>query len=532
MLSSLQISNMAIIASVSLDFESGFTVLTGETGAGKTVLLSSLGMLQGEPTSDTMIREGADRAMVEAHFTQLSIEIGEEHFTDITVSRELIRNKPSICRLNGHRVPIKTLKSLKAQLFHSVKQHEGLSLSTQSYQRALLDHYGKKSIAPLKETYQQHYTTYRTCYDALSQLNTAEQDQDQQLEFLNFQIDDISKQNFEPNEEETLKQQKTALKSQQKLTKLSQESVHSLSEVTTHLTLAEKAINALSAIDDSITPLQSQLLPIQVTCQDIHATLQQKQQDWKHLAGGDINTIETRLDTIFRYKSKYKVQTLPQLIDRLDTLKQKRKDITTFSDKKEQLTQQLEQERIIVSQHGLALFQERQSVAIQLSKAIETDLSQLNFQSPKVQLDLTYTPDQLSADGQDKLTFLIAPNIGFSPLPLDKIASGGERSRILLVLQSILQDQNQTDTLIFDEIDTGVGGMTAHTLAEKLKSIAQKKQVITITHLPQIAEKADHHFCIQKGIQAQKTTTTIHLLATETDRKEEFQRMSGQATIV
>lgn len=528
MIESLEISNLAIIAKAELTFSDGFTVITGETGAGKTVLLNSLSLLQGDTSVDTMIREGADKAKVEACFTNVNIPFGDERLSEIIISRELIRGKSSICRINGHRVPLKTLKSLKSKLFHSVRQHEGQSLNSTDYQRKLLDHYGESLLDTNKKRYKEIYKTYINCLNKLKELETTEKDQDQLIEFLSFQIDDIKKQNFKETEEIELKQIKKTVKSKEKLQKLKQINTNSFAILNQELSKFEKTFQELTEIDNTLNPLFDQIQSIQINLEDLQSTFEEKSKKWNTITHESLDDIEMRLDSIFRYKNKYKVQTVPQLLEHLKKTEEKLRNITHHTEEKERLNAELIKHKEKLSTHGKALYEIRKSVAKKLSQEIEIELKQLNFQEPKINIKLSYSKETIHAEGQDELQFLITSNIGFSPLPLEKIASGGERSRILLVLQSILQDPEQTGTLIFDEIDTGIGGMTAHKLATKLQKIATHQQVITITHLPQIAEKASHHFQLKKGVSEQKTTTNIHLLSNNQERETELQRMAGK----
>ncbi|MGE4169926.1 MAG: DNA repair protein RecN [Candidatus Margulisiibacteriota bacterium] len=530
MLSRLRIKNIALIDEHELELQPGFTVLTGETGAGKSIILDAVQLLLGGQANEGYIKHGADEALVEGTFIVPPNPLWESYVGDtgtLLITRKLQRGKDSVARINGETVPLKVLKTLGPHLVSIMSQHEAYSLYSKDHQRQLLDTFAKPDITPLLNAYTTAYDQFMALKTQLKHHQDAQNQSDQHQAFLSFQIQDIEQHHLKPGEDEALETQKQQLKQVAK-----QQAARS-----TLLGPFEEALSLLEGVSKQLTPLNlPELEPAQATLADeldtlhaLYATLD------RNLAipnlDLDIDTLEARLDTLFKLKTKYKAQSIDALLNHCTALKTELHNLLHAEEVSHNLEEQLQKAKQTLLDHGKKLQALRAQKASILSQTIQRTLVELDFEKAKFTIELSPTPP--TTTGLDAVTFMMSPNPGEPLKPLDKIASGGELSRIMLALKAVFTSDAPIETLIFDEIDTGVGGLTANRIGEKLRAISQQApntQLVAITHLAQIATVADHHIVVQKKVSGEKTITTLQTL-NPNQKRQELERMIGGKAI-
>jgi len=528
MITELHIKNLAIIDHVSLNFRQGFTVLTGETGSGKSIILQAISLLLGSQGNEDSIKTGQSTAIIEGVFSINVSKLPEplrelcDNDSEIIIWRELSREKQNKIRLNNQRITLKTLKQFRPYLIEIMGQHEHLQLFNPMTQRQYLDS-SSESIQRLLETYKQAYGDYKRLKKKLDDLTRLDKNRTQTMEFLKYQIEDIESQHFEENEEDTLNELKKSYKENER-------QKHQFSRLNTSLTQAYNALTEASHhanqahFQDLESRLQDQISVVDECLSDILKLERTFQTD--HIR---IDDIEERLDTMFTYKTKYHAQHINQLLDTLKQLKHDLAEHEAFFEDDSKLRGELDASSKQCLDIATSLNKERTAQGNSINKAITKSLQSLHFQHAEFYCDVVFDPDALSESGCDTIQFLISTNAGEPLKPLEKVASGGELSRIMLALRTLCSNDSQTDTLLLDEVDTGLGGHTANTIGAFIKNLSSTFQIICITHLPQIAHVADQHFLITKQMDRSSTTSTIREL-THKERQEEFNRMTGGLT--
>lgn len=530
MLTTLRIKNFAIIEDLELHFQPGFTVLTGETGAGKSIIIDALALLLGHPASEDMIRRGADTALIEGMFHLTEIPEPLRPYIDseepLILLRKLSRNKDNLARINQQTVPLKTLKKATASLANIIGQHEHMSLLSEESQRGLLD----AQPTPLYEQYKVAFQAYKICLDQVEKKEKNHQDLSQKIDFLRFQLQDLSTPHFKPEEENELGIQKNTLKNlakhQEHLTGLA----HTLDELAQLQKTAQKHLDALGPDHPISKGLAPSLTTQSLELADHRQWVQTEHNALAHLENLDIEAIESRLDVIFKYKTKYKMPSLIALIDYQNTLKAQLLELENTETSQEALLQQLSTLKAQAQKLALALHHHRSQKAHQLGADVENQLKALHFAFPKFEIQVAYQENALTEHGADSITFMISTNPGEPLKPLAKVASGGELSRLMLAIKTVFFHYNPVPTLLFDEIDVGVGGLAATKIGESLQVISKHTQAFCITHLPQIAAYANHHFVVTKTLTQNSTHTQVSLLKPE-EKAQELQRMIGGESI-
>ncbi|MBQ8768095.1 MAG: DNA repair protein RecN [Oscillospiraceae bacterium] len=535
MLSLLHIENIAVIERAEISLGRGFHVLTGETGAGKSILIDAISAILGERSYRDMIRTGADKASVRAIFTDVPEypwfeENGVEYDSEVVIQRDIYLDGRNNCRVNGTPVTVTILRKLGIQLINIHGQHDSQSLFDENNHLRFLDDFAEN--APLRDTYAEKYAAVDSLNKEIERLSMDEGEKLRKLEMLKYQIAEIEKAELEAGEDETLEDRRKVLQNAEKLSDGLNGAVESLygSDDTdgaiSLLSNAQHELARLSRYTDTFAELQETLTDLMYRIQDAADELR-SQWDELSYSGDELERIEARLDVIHRLRRKYGAD-CAEILEYLENARKELDEIEFSDDHLDKLKRKLLKAEKEAWDAAYALRDSRIAAAEKLSARILDELSQLDM--PKVQFSCVFTELELTANGADSVAFYMSANAGEALKPMSKVASGGELARIMLAIKNVLAEQDQVPTLIFDEVDTGVSGRAAVKVAEKLHSIAGKKQVLCVTHLPQIAAKGDNHMLISKSERDGRTYTTVTPLDRE-GRKQELARIIGGANI-
>jgi DNA repair protein RecN (Recombination protein N) len=534
MLKQLKIQDFAIIDHCELEFQNGFTVFTGETGAGKSIIMDALSMLMGKPGSEQLIKSTSEYAWVEGVFQLQNIPDILHDFVDsdgmVIIQRKLSRQKDSIAKLNGHSVPLKLLKSIVPQFVSIVGQNEHIAVANTDYQLKWLDLHLSEDEEAVKNTFKSAYSAYQELKKKAETLLQNDRDLHQKIEFLQFQHADITSQNFKIDEEDTLTAHRKQTQNKLKITQSLEQLSGSMASAQEHIQASLKPSGFLSTIDAKWEPVSTALQSCLDTLSEQAAFIESETQTLSQ-DEPDIDAIESRLDTIFKYKTKYHQPHLNQLLDYQEKLGGDIKSLEILVHQKTTIETDLNEAFKTACIYAEKLSKIRHKHAQAIQKNIENTLKSLHFQSPKFNVTLNYSTDTLTHEGGDTPSFEVSLNPGEPLKPLAKVASGGELSRIMLALRSEFIDKSEPQTLIFDEVDTGIGGLTANTIGQFLKKISDTSQLLCITHLPQIARLADHHLLVQKTHTEKSTSTQVFPLS-ESEKKQELHRMLGGSEVI
>ena len=532
MLTQLTLHHFAIVDDLTLTFGPHFSVITGETGAGKSIIIDALNALLGKSVGSDWIKSGHESGWVEATFeiddvTQFP-ELAPYHDPDspthFTVFRQRFREKGNIARINGQGVPLKILKHVMPQLLYIVGQHHTTQILSHQFQRQLIDEYANVTQTTEFKQYQTAYQHYIDLKSKLEDSPSGIPQLIQEREFIRFQLDDLTAHEFTSEEETTLKAVKHRFKtSKQALSALSQFQ----SSLTQSHELLSAATQSMRRIDITIPP--DVLSHIESAIASIDTPLSWSQhlsQQYESDAMYNIDDVESRLDLIFRYKTKYHVAHLHELVDKITELKNRDAELSELIDSSDSLKAKLSDYRQTCVGYASAIHQIRTEASKRLAKQLETDCLNLHFSYCKLNFNCTFSPDSLNSWGADQFDLNISTNKGIPIGPLKTVASGGELSRLMLAIETYRSHSTRPGTLIFDEIDTGIGGITAHAIGEYLSRISKNHPLICITHLAQIAGLANTHLFIEKFETQNSTSIKVrHLNADE--KKLELNRMIG-----
>lgn len=539
MLVSLHVKNLVLIREIEVEFTKGLNILTGETGAGKSILLGSVQLALGGKMSRDMIREDADYALVELLFQvedegileQLAaLDIYPEE-GGILLSRRVMEGR-SICRINGETCTMSTMKKAASYLLDIHGQHEHQSLLYCDKQLEILDAYGKNKIYPLKEDVSRLYRAYTGIKKQLSSNAIDEEKRKREISFLEFEINEISEAALLPDEDIQLEQEYRRLNNSKQIMEALQQ---------THICtgydgpgsageLIGQAIRHLSSASQYDTGLEG----MEETLGDIDGLLNDFNRELSSYMDGlvfeeeDFRQLEERLNKINNLKAKFG-QTISAVHQYQQRQQKRLEEMEHYEENRRALLKQLEEIEKDLQNAVEKLTAMRRDYAHTLEQEIIEGLRDLNFQEVKFQIQFEKTQNY-TVDGRDQIEYQISTNPGEPLKPLSKVVSGGELSRIMLAIKTILADKDQVETLIFDEVDTGISGRTAQKVSEKMALIGRRRQVLCITHLPQIASMADRHFEITKTIDHDKTITEIKELSQEESVKE-LARLLGGAEI-
>ena len=539
MLIHLHVKNLALIEDIEVEFGPGLNILTGETGAGKSVLLGSMQLILGGRTAREMIRSGASCALVELLF-QVENKKAEQAlnslgiFTEegqVLLSRKIMDGR-SINKINGETCTVGQMKAAAECLLDIHGQHEHQSLLYQEKQLEILDAYGREKIRPAKEAVRQSYEEYRKYMRALKELDTDEEQRNREKAFLEFEISEIEKAHLVPGEDEELETLYRRLNNG-KLILETLQSVHSLTGYDSGQGAGEAVGTGVRELL-RVTEYDTQLESMAETLQEIDGLLNDFNRELssyvEDLSFDDETFYETekRLDQINGLKAKYG-RTIEEILEYQNTQQQKLEKLARYEENFLEARQNLKKAEEQLEKDSYVLSEIRKDYSKTLTEKIIEGLRDLNFLDVKFRIDFQ-RKQEFTDNGYDSIEYEISTNPGESVKPLGRIVSGGELSRIMLAIKAILADRDQIETLIFDEIDTGISGRTAQKVSEKMAVIGSCHQVLCITHLPQIAAMADTHFEIEKHQKGSETITEIHPLG-ERESVRELARLLGGAEI-
>ena len=521
MLANLKIENVAVIEKAEVNFTHGFTVLTGETGAGKSILIDSINAILGNRTSRELVRSGAQKACIWATFEAIPASVkkqlekcGYEASDDLLLYREINAEGKGSCRINGMPATAAVVRDISAGLLSIHGQHDSQSLTNPALHLDLLDQYAQN-----RELFAEYYRRYRELVTVKRQLDTAnasEADKQRRIEALTAEIDALDAAALQPGEEKTLQERKTVITHAQSI----------LEGITAaHLALAGDedgeqagaadllggAVDGLqnsARLDESLAAMSERLNELYYSARDLATDLADRL-DAYGFDAGELDQIESRLDTIYRIKQKFGME-VEELLARRDTAAAELENFQSSGQRIAELKARMQTLYAAAKEAAEALTQSRLKGFAAMNKQMKAALEFLNM--PGIRFALKHARGPLSSHGQDTVEFLISTNPGEEPKPLAKIASGGELSRIMLAFKSALADRDALPTVIYDEIDTGVSGLAAGRIGQLLHQTAKGHQVLCITHTPQVAAFADNQLLIQKNVRNDRTFTEIHTL--------------------
>lgn len=536
MLSVLHIENIAVIEQAEILFEGGFNVLTGETGAGKSIVIDAISAILGERTYRDVIRTGANRAFVSAIFTNIpqydwfsenQVEFDPQ---ELQVQREIYADGRNVCRVNGRPVSVASLKKLGGRLINIHGQHDSQQLFDEENHLTYLDAFARDEQE--LEAYQQAFSAMQSVQREIQKLSMDESEKLRLVETLQYQIEEIRAANLVSGEEEQLKERRKVLQNAEKLSdalRMADEALYggdSSDGAAGLLSNAEHALSRVSTISADMQTLHQKISDLMYSVQDAADELRAMRDDLSY-SEGELEEIEERLDAIHKLKRKYGAS-VEDVLAYLADSEQRLDEIEFASDRIETLKKreaELQKETI---RQGEILREKRLSAAQAMESRICDELRQLDM--PKIRFVCEFTPQQPMQTGLDSVRFLMSANVGENLKPLSKVASGGELARIMLAMKQVLAQQDGVPTLIFDEVDAGVSGRAAQKVAYKLWTVSKGRQVLCVTHLPQIAAMADAEYTVEKRVENERTyTSVLHL--DESGRKQELARLIGGSMI-
>jgi DNA repair protein RecN (Recombination protein N) len=557
MIQELRIENFAIIEKLELDFSGRLIVFTGETGAGKSIIIDAVETLLGARSDPTMVRSGAERAYVEATFSIpanqqaeiLALLKSEDLLEDeqtISLGREIRQNGRSTARVNGRTVHLALLRQLGEYLVDVHGQSEHLSLLRVHQHLGLLDSFA--GTEPLLSAYTQTYRRFQTVRKDLIELRQAESEAARRIDMLNFQINEIESARLKPGEEEQLKEERNRLANAEGLASAAQTALQAIEEGTPDalaasdlLGQAAREVANLAKLDPSQAVLDEQAQSILENLAELSRSLRD------YLEGVEFNPrrldqVEERLELIHNLKRKYckpGASSIEEVLTFSQDARRQLEEITHVSERISELEKEEDTLLVKIGEQGLALSQARHAASRQLEQQLELELEHLSMSGAHFKVSFVTRPDPLGAPlpdgsqlafdatGLEQIEFLVAPNPGEGLKPLVKIASGGETSRLMLGIKNVLARADQVPTLIFDEIDQGIGGRVGTVVGNKLWILGRSHQVLCVTHLPQLAAFGDQHLHVSKSVQDGRTATHVQPLNGD-DRLQELAQMMGE----
>lgn len=532
MLELLHIENIAIIEAADIEFAPGFNALTGETGAGKSIVIDSLSAVLGQRTSRELIRTGAEKAFVSAAFSgmapELTEELGIQPEVDGTLllQREIQTDGKNVCRVNGRPVTVGQLRALGARLLNIHGQHDGQQLLDEEQHIVYLDSFGR--VESLAITYAEKYKNFTDIRRKIGALQMDEAEKARRVDTLQYQIEELRRAKLTPGEEEELTARRGMLRNAEKFLDAVAGADYALNGddsgggALSALRQAQDALGGVRHLDDAFGQLYERLGEAYSEVYDIAATVEDKRGELD-VSPGELDRVESRMDLLYRLKKKYGA-TVEDMLDYQARCEAELAQIEDAGDTLARLEQALSKAEKEARQAAQALSDARKAAADRLTAQILTELQQLDMGKIRFAVDFAEKP--LDSDGMDTVRFLMSANVGEELRPIHKIASGGELARIMLAMKNVLSEQDHVGTMVFDEVDTGVSGRAAQKVAEKMARISRRKQVLCVTHLPQLAAMADTHFSVEKGERDGRTYTEVRRLDRE-QRRRELARLTG-----
>ena len=534
MLELLHIENIAIIERADISFARGFNALTGETGAGKSIVIDALGAVLGQRTSRELIRTGADKAFVSAEFSGVSAALpaladnglAPEEDGTLLLQREVHGDGKNVCRVNGRPVTVAQLRGIGASLLNIHGQHDGQQLLDEEQHLVYLDRFGRvdEALALCAARCAAHSETQRE----IRTLEMDEAEKARRVDMLRHQIGELERADLREGEEEELLARRSILRNGEKFLAAISEADACLSGgdeglgAVSAIKEAEDALRGLRSLGDEFIALSDRLESLRCEAYDLAETIRDKRGEYD-FSPQELDAVESRCDQLYRLKKKYG-SSVEDMLAFLDRSREELERIEYADDRIAQLRQTMNKQEAAAMEAARALSDQRKAAAKELEARISRELSELDM--PKLRFSIDFQEKELAEDGIDAVAFLMSANVGEALRPIHKIASGGELSRIMLALKNVLAEQDSVMTMVFDEVDTGVSGRAAQRVAEKLARLSRTRQVLCVTHLPQLAAMADTHFGVEKGEENGRTLTRVTVLD-RAARRREIARLSG-----
>lgn len=541
MLSSITINNVALIENLTVEFGEGLNVLSGETGAGKSLVIDSISLLLGERADKTLISYGKDFALVEAVFCDVSKsvlsvleEFGQECEDKLIITRKITKDGKNEIRVNGRTYTLSMLKKLTAPLMDLHGQFEHQSLLNVSNHIKILDGFAKNKIEPKKEKYQKVFNEYNDCLKSLSNYTVDEKERERLIDLYNYQINEIENANFVIGEDEELKAKQMQFVHAEKIAEALSNSINLLSdgyEFSGCLSIVSKIISNLSQVSSYYSPISNlieRLDGVKIELEDISSALETNLSEVE-VDEFEMKRVEERLDLLSSFRKKYG-STITQINEYLKQIKDEYNKLINCNEILQNLTTKKSQLEGELLSFGEELSGERKLAAQNFENAVNTELKELGMNGCKFLVSFEKLGLQnAKQNGIDDVEFLFSANVGQPPKPLAKVISGGEMSRFMLALKNITADIDGIATMIFDEIDTGVSGQMAKVLAQKMLKVGFRHQVICVTHMAQICAFANHNFYIEKVVENGKTITKITAISGQ-EKVREVSRLVGSSS--
>ena len=539
MLSLLHIENIALIDQADISFGSGFNVLTGETGAGKSIIIDAISAVLGERTSRDLIRTGEKSALVTALFRDLpslpwfqETGIGPDENGELLISRRIQGDGKNICRVGGVPCTVVQLRTLGSQLIDIHGQHDGQQLLDESCHLAYLDSFGE--LEPALSAYREEYAKLDALRKQIASLQMDETEKARRLDILQFQIDELESAHLRLGEEEELDERKAMLRSADQLVAAVEGAYHALFGTDSQdgaaslLAEAEGNLSRVSNLSADLSQLSENLAALRYGTEDAAERLRDLKNSFD-FSPKELDQVEDRLDHLHRLKKKYGA-TVRDMLDYLNKIRQELDQIELSDDLLIKLKKQRKAQLAMTRTLAETLSAQRKAAAERLKARIEEELRQLDMTKVRFQTEFSPKPGKLGLDdtGMDEVRFLMSANVGENLKPIAKVASGGELSRIMLALKNVLAETDNICTLIFDEVDTGVSGRAAGKVAEKMSRLSLTCQVLCVTHLAQIAAMSDYHYSVHKEEKNGRTYTCVETLD-RPGRRAELARLTGGA---
>ena len=536
MLEMLHIENIAIIERSEIAFTRGFNALTGETGAGKSIVIDSMSAVLGQRTSRDLIRTGADKAFVSAWFSHVPASICEDlgitpdEDGNLLLQREIHADGKNVCRVGSRPVTVSQLRQLGSRLVNIHGQHDGQQLLDEEQHLTYLDRYGKTANA--FSVYTDKYHSLTEIRRQMTALQMDEAEKARRMDTLQYQIAELERAKLKEGEEEVLESRRNLLRNGEKFISAVSGCDYCLSGsddsdgVLALLRRAQEAISTVRNLDETFAALYERLQEAYSEVYDIADTVSDQRANFD-FSPNELDEVEGRLDLLYRLKKKYGA-TVEDMLAYLDKCRTELDQICYAGDTLERLKKEEAKAEKAVMEAARVLSEERKTAATALETLVLEELRQLDM--AKIRFCVEFTDHAPDATGMDGVRFLMSANVGEELKPINKIASGGELARIMLALKNVLSEQDMVATLVFDEVDTGVSGRAAQKVAEKMARIAGSKQVLCVTHLPQLAAMADTHFSVEKGEREGRTYTNVEELD-RSRRREELARLTGGAHV-
>ena len=538
MLQLLHIENIAIIERADIAFARGFNALTGETGAGKSIVIDSLGAVLGQRTSRDLIRTGAPKAFVSAVFdgvdgTLPALQengVSPEADGTLLLQRELYADGKNVCRANGRPITVSQLRAIGAALLNIHGQHDGAALLDETQHLLYLDRFGRMD-ARLAD-YGAQYAAMSATRREIEALQMDEAEKARRVDVLQHQIAELERAELQEGEEETLLARRNVLRNAEKFTDAVSEADLCLNGgedgvgAAGAIRQAENALRGLRSLGGEFVSVSERLEALYSEAYDLAMTVRDMRTSFE-FSPEELDAAESRLDQLYRLKKKYG-GTVGEMLDYLARSRDELDRIEYADDRIAQLTQKLAGQRAAVLDAARALSDARRAAAQTLETAIARELRELDM--PKVRFAIDFSEKEPDPTGMDEVRFLMSANVGEELRPIHRIASGGELARIMLAMKNVFAAQESVMTMVFDEVDTGVSGRAAQRVAEKLARVSREKQVLCVTHLPQLAAMADTHFSVEKGEENGRTLTRVTELS-RAERARELARLTGGETV-